>query len=68
MRTVSTLRPRFLGGGRTSEALDRTFGLVVFEADSEAATQAFVQADPAVKAGVMTATLQPYVVALQRKQ
>jgi uncharacterized protein YciI len=53
--------------GRTTEALDKTFGLVVFEADSEAAAKAFMEADPAVVAGVMTATLHPYSVALQRK-
>ena len=54
--------------GRTTESLDKTFGLVVFEADSEAAAKAFMDADPAVVAGVMTATLHPYSVALQRKQ
>ena len=54
--------------GRTTEPLDKTFGLVVFEADSEAAARAFMETDPAVVAGVMTATLHPYSVALQRKQ
>lgn len=53
--------------GRTTEQLDKTFGLVVFEAESENAARAFMQADPAVVAGVMTATLHPYSVALQRK-
>lgn len=53
--------------GRTTEALDKTFGLVVFEAENEAAAKAFMDADPAVAAGVMTATLHPYSVALQRK-
>ena len=53
--------------GRTTEPLDKTFGLVIFEADSEAAARAFMEADPAVVAGVMTATLHPYSVALQRK-
>jgi uncharacterized protein YciI len=54
--------------GRSSEPLDKTFGLVVFEAENEAAARAFMEADPAVKAGVMSATLHPYAVALQRKQ
>lgn len=54
--------------GRTTENLDKTFGLVVFEAENEAAARAFMEADPAVVAGVMTATLHPYSVALQRKQ
>jgi uncharacterized protein YciI len=53
--------------GRTSEPMDQTFGLVIFEADSEEAAQAFMQADPAVTAGVMTASLHPYSIALQRK-
>lgn len=53
--------------GRTTEQLDKTFGLVVFEAESEKAARAFMEADPAVVAGVMTATLHPYSVALQRK-
>ena len=34
--------------GRTTEPLDKTFGLVVFEADDEAAARAFMEADPAV--------------------
>ena len=52
--------------GRTSEALPQTFGLVVFEAENlEAATQ-FMQDDPAVVAGLMTARVHPYVVALLR--
>jgi uncharacterized protein YciI len=54
-------------GGRTSEALGNTFGLVVFEAENEVAARAFMQADPAVKAGVMSATLHPFEVAMQRK-
>ena len=53
--------------GRTTENLDKTFGLVLFEAENEAAAKAFMDADPAVQAGVMTATLHPYAVALQRK-
>ena len=53
--------------GRTMESLDKTFGLVIFEADSEAAAREFMQSDPAVVAGLMNATLHPYAVALQRK-
>ena len=53
--------------GRTVEPLDKTFGLVIFEADSETAAMEFMQSDPAVKAGLMVATLHPYAVALQRK-
>lgn len=54
--------------GRTNESLDRTFGLVVFEADSVDAARQFMETDPAVEAGLMSATLHPYVMALQRKQ
>ncbi len=53
--------------GKTSEPLDATFGLVVFEAESEAAARQFMESDPAVVAGVMSATLHPYALALQRK-
>jgi uncharacterized protein YciI len=53
--------------GRTTEPLDTTFGLVVFEAASDAAARQFMESDPAVVAGVMTATLHPYSLALQRK-
>ena len=49
------------------EPLDKTFGLVIFEADSEAAAMEFMRSDPAVEAGLMTATLHPYAVALQRE-
>ena len=53
--------------GRTDEAHDKTFGLVIYEAESEEAARAFMESDPAVAAGVMTATLHPYSIALQRK-
>jgi uncharacterized protein YciI len=53
--------------GKTTEPLDTTFGLVVFEAESEAAARRFMESDPAVVAGVMSATLHPYALALQRK-
>ena len=53
--------------GKTTEPLDTTFGLVVFEAASEAAARQFMESDPAVVAGVMSATLHPYALALQRK-
>ncbi len=53
--------------GRTREPLTATFGLVIFEADDEAAARSFMQSDPAVEAGLMTATLHPYAIALQRQ-
>lgn len=53
--------------GRTNEALDQSFGIVIFEADNEQVARQFMHADPAVIAGIMSATLHPYTVALQRK-
>lgn len=50
--------------GRTQEA--DPLGLVIFEADDELAAQAVVDADPAVAAGVFTASLHPYAVAVAR--
>jgi len=39
---------------------------VIFEAADEGEAQRFMASDPAVVAGVMTATLHPYAIALQR--
>jgi uncharacterized protein len=63
----ATAAGQVLLAGRTNEPLDKTFGLVIFQADNEAAAQAFMQGDPAVAAGVMTATLHPYALALMRQ-
>ena len=53
--------------GRTTEPGDKTFGIAVFEATDEAAARVFMESDPAVVAGLMTAELHPFAVALQRK-
>lgn len=53
--------------GRTLEPGDKTFGIAVFEATDEAAARSFMESDPAVVAGLMTAELHPFAVALQRK-
>lgn len=53
--------------GRTDEPGDRTMGLVIFKAPDEAAAREFMLADPCVAAGVMTATLHPYGIALIKK-
>ena len=50
--------------GRTEDA---SMGLVVLKADSEEAADSLMQADPAVKAGVFTARLYPYRLALLGK-
>jgi len=65
--TQATKAGQVILAGRTNEPLDKTFGLVIFEADSETAARTFMESDPAVIAGLMTATLHPYEVALQRK-
>ena len=52
--------------GRTNEPGDKTFGIAIFEAKDEAAARAFMESDPAVVAGLMTAELHPFTVALQR--
>jgi uncharacterized protein YciI len=49
--------------GRTLNNDERTFGITVFVAENEKAAEAIVQADPAVKSGVMRAELFPYHVA-----
>jgi uncharacterized protein YciI len=53
--------------GRTTEQGDKTFGIAVFEAKDEAAARKFMESDPAVVGGLMTAELHPFAVALQRK-
>ena len=53
--------------GRTTEPGDKTFGIAIFEAADEKAARSFMESDPAVVAGLMTAELHPFAVALQRK-
>ncbi len=65
--SAATKAGQVIFAGKTSEPLETTFGLVVFEAESPEAARQFMEADPAVIAGVMTATLHPYALALQRQ-
>ncbi|MBI3097286.1 MAG: hypothetical protein HYY93_03435 [Planctomycetes bacterium] len=44
--------------------LDASFGLVVFEADSEEEAREFMDLDPAVREGIFYAELHPFHVAL----
>jgi uncharacterized protein YciI len=53
--------------GRTREPGDKTFGVAIFEAADETAARKFMEADPAVMGGLMTAELHPFAVALERK-
>jgi uncharacterized protein YciI len=50
--------------GRTLTTDERTFGLAIFHAPNEQEARAIVDADPAVRAGVMRAELFPYRIAL----
>ncbi len=63
----ATAQGQVILAGRTAEPLAQTFGIVIFEADNEQSARQFMQSDPAVVAGLMSATLHPYSVALQRK-
>jgi uncharacterized protein len=53
--------------GRTPEPANKTFGIAIFEATDEAAARAFMEGDPAVAAGLMTAELHPFTIVLQRQ-
>jgi uncharacterized protein YciI len=53
--------------GRTPEPGEKTFGIAIFEAADEAAARKFMNEDPAVAGGQMTADLHPFRVVLQRK-
>lgn len=54
--------------GRTLNTDESTFGIAVFEAEDESAARTIMDGDPAVRSGVMRATLYPYRVALMRAQ
>jgi uncharacterized protein YciI len=58
---------QLLLAGRTLEPGDKTFGIAIFTATDEAAADAFMKADPCVKAGIMTATLHPFHAAFGTK-
>jgi uncharacterized protein len=53
--------------GRTREPGDKRFGIAIFEAKDDEAARKFMESDPAVVAGLMTAELHPFAVALERK-
>jgi uncharacterized protein YciI len=52
--------------GRTLNEDASTFGIAIFEAADESAARTIMEADPAVRSGVMRAVLYPYKVALMR--
>lgn len=53
--------------GKTDEPLDVTIGLVVIRAADETEARAFMEGDPCVEAGVMTAELRSYGLAILAK-
>ena len=53
--------------GRTLNKDETMFGIVILEAESEGEARRLMNEDPAVKGGVMTASLFPYRVALIRE-
>jgi uncharacterized protein YciI len=53
--------------GRTQNADESTFGIVIFRASSETAARDVMNNDPAVKNGVMRAELYPYRIAVMAK-
>ncbi len=53
--------------GRTREPGDKTFGLVIFEADNLEKAKRFAESDPAVLAGVMTVEVRPFALVLMKK-
>ncbi|MYE14244.1 MAG: hypothetical protein F4X99_21795 [Gammaproteobacteria bacterium] len=50
--------------GRTTTDDERTFGIVVLDADGHAAAQRVMNEDPAVARGLMRGTLYPFRIAL----
>ena len=60
-------RGQLILAGRTLEPGKDTFGLAIFNAADEAAAREFMNSDPCVAAGLMTATLHPYAVAFRGK-
>src|SRR5437016_11721209 len=49
--------------GRTATTGPETFGIVVFESESEESARRLMESDPAIVHGVMSAELFPYRVA-----
>lgn len=43
---------------------DAAFGIVIFRAESDKAAQALMDNDPAIREGIMTADLHPFVASL----
>lgn len=51
--------------GRTLNTDETTFGIIIFEAEDDAAAQELMNNDPAVKNNIFRAELYPYRIALR---
>ena len=58
---------RLILAGKTAGNDERTFGLVIFEAEDEEEAQRIMVNDPTIVHGIMRAELSAYHVALLRK-
>jgi uncharacterized protein YciI len=63
----ATDRGQVILAGRTAESLDKTFGIVVFEAKDQEAALEFIDGDPIVAASLVTAEIHPFSLALARQ-
>jgi len=50
--------------GRTTTEDAQAFGLCVFQVENEAEAESFMHNDPAIREGLMRATLHPYRIAV----
>ena len=63
--TASLDEGRLIVAGPAVDGAD-TFGIIVFEAEDAEAAQRYMDDDPAVRAGVVAATVHPFRVSLLR--
>jgi len=57
---------KLIVAGRTQEALDHTFGIIIIAVYDEAEAAGIMREDPAVAGGIMEASLHPFQVAVSR--
>lgn len=57
---------KLIFAGKTDGLDEKTFGIVIFEAESYDEAKSIMESDPCVASGIMKAELFPYHVALMR--
>jgi uncharacterized protein YciI len=62
-----TEKGKVILAGRTTNSDDSQFGIVIFTEESWDSATEYMNSDPAIREGVMTARLYPYRVALMKK-